>query len=64
MKPVFEGILRAAEGKRADKSPLLFENYKRQIDRAIATDREKKIARLELCRVMGCGAGGARQAGK
>jgi len=52
MKTVFLNILRSAKGKRADKQPLLFENYKRHIDRAKATEREKKVATLELCMVM------------
>jgi hypothetical protein len=37
---------------RGSKSRLLYESYKRKIDRAIATDGEKKVAVLELTRLM------------
>lgn len=38
---------------RGSKSRLLWESYKRKIDRAIAKESEKKIAILELTRLMG-----------
>jgi hypothetical protein len=53
MKQNLQRIIDAGRGKTVKKSPLYFDNLIRQIDRAIATDREKKIAKLELCRVMG-----------
>jgi hypothetical protein len=56
LKTSLRPIINAGHGKDAKKQPLLFENYLRQIERAIATDREKKIAKLELCRVIGAGA--------
>jgi hypothetical protein len=37
---------------RRSGSKLLFENYKCKIDRAIAPDADKKIAVLELSRLM------------
>jgi hypothetical protein len=38
---------------RGSKSRLLFESYKRKIDRAVAKKSEKEIATLELTRLMG-----------
>jgi|WetSurMetagenome_2_1015567.scaffolds.fasta_scaffold799040_3 hypothetical protein len=37
---------------RGCKSRLLYDDYKRKIDRIIATDGEKKLAILELTRLM------------
>ena len=55
MRPNLRRILNEAkEYKRKFKTPLsgMLEHYKRKIFRAIATDREKKIAALELVHIL------------
>ena len=52
-KPIDRILTDVKKFHRGSKSRLLYESYKRKIDRVIAKDGEKKVAVLELTRLMG-----------